>query len=77
MNVKIKKVSNNETIVEVQTRSGIKDLTITKTEFGYSHADFSEWDISDKNYYDLESLVEDLGDQMMGKKSSLNVSYCD
>ncbi|MFB7140797.1 hypothetical protein ACFCYN_14180 [Gottfriedia sp. NPDC056225] len=77
MNVTIRKVSEEQTIIEVQTRNGIKELPITKTEFGYSYPDFAEWDISDKNYYDLEELVDNLGDKLMGKSSSLNISYGD
>jgi hypothetical protein len=77
MKVTIRKASDNETIIEVQTRNGIKDLVLTKTEHGYSYKDFSDWDISDDNYYDLEDLVDNLGHKMMGNKSSLNVSYAD
>jgi hypothetical protein len=77
MNVTIRNVSDNETIIEVQTRNGIKDLVLTKTTHGYSYKDFTDWDISDDNYYDLEELVDNLGRKMMGKRSSLNVSYMD
>jgi hypothetical protein len=77
MNVTVRKVSENETIIEVQTRNGIKDLSVTKTQFGYSYKDFTDWDISDDEYYALEDLVDNIGDKLLGNKSPLNISYSD
>lgn len=75
MNVDVRKISDEQTIIKVQTNNGIKDLTINKTEFGWSYTDFAEWDISDEQYYDLEELVDNIGNEINGKRSSLNVTY--
>lgn len=74
MNVKVKKISFEESVLEVETRSGVKNLVITKTELGHSYNDFAEWDITDEQYYDLEELVDNVISQMSGK-NSLNVTW--
>lgn len=74
MNVNVKKIEKDESIIEVETRSEVKELVIERTEYGHRYKDFGEWDISDNQYDDLEELVDSITDQMSGK-SSLNVSY--
>ncbi|MGR6115868.1 hypothetical protein ACTHHL_04655 [Aeribacillus composti] len=74
MNVTIKKISFEESILEVETKSGIKELVINKTGSGYSYKDFAEWDITDEQYYALEDLVDDVINLMSGH-SELNVFY--
>ena len=74
MNVKVKKISIEESILEVETISGIKELVISKTKHGHSYDDFSEWDITDKQYYELEDLVGDVIARMSGH-SELNVFW--
>lgn len=74
MNVKVKKVSLEQSIIEVATRSGVKELVINKTPHGHSYNDFAEWDITDQQYYDLEELVDNVMEQMKGN-SSLNVEW--
>lgn len=75
LDVKIKKVSFEESIIEVETKSGTKTLTIEKTAVGHAYEDFTDWDISDRQYYDLEELVDSVIDRMRGNSSSLNVSW--
>lgn len=74
MNVKVKKVSFDESILEVYTKSGIKTLVINKTQYGHSYEDFSEWDITDEQYYALEDLVDNVVERMRGQ-NKLNVSW--
>lgn len=74
MNVKVKKISFEESILEVETKSGIKQLVISKTELGHSYEDFAEWDITDEQYYALEDLVDDVINRMSGH-SELNVFW--
>lgn len=66
MNVKVVKVSENESILEINTISGTKTLTINKSQYGHSYDDFSEWDITDSQYYDLEKLVDNVIEKMSG-----------
>jgi hypothetical protein len=75
MKVIVKKVNSNQSVIEVQTRSGVKELVISKTPNGHSYDDFGEWGISDSQYYDLEKLVDDVMDRMMGVSSSLDIYY--
>jgi len=75
MNVTVRNVSEEKTILEVQTQNGIKELVVKKTEHGYSYTDFSDWPISDDNYYDLEDFVDNLGKKWIGETSSLRISY--
>lgn len=74
MNVKVKKVSFEESILEVETRSGVKELIISKTEYGHSYEDFAEWNITDNQYYELEELVDNVITKMSGH-SELNVFW--
>lgn len=74
MEVRVKKVSAEESILEVETESGVKDLVITKTDFGHSYEDFAEWDITDEQYYALEELVDNVIDRMRGL-GNLNVVW--
>lgn len=74
MNVIVKKVTFDESILEVQTKSGIKTLVVNKTQYGHSYDDFSEWDITDKQYYELEDLIDIVIDEMRWK-NKLNVSW--
>jgi hypothetical protein len=74
MEVRVKKVSAEESTLEVETESGVKDLVITKTDFGHSYEDFAEWDITDEQYYALEELVDNVIDRMRGL-GNLNVVW--
>lgn len=74
MEVRVKKVSAEESTLEVETESGVKDLVITKTDFGHSYEDFAEWDITDEQYYALEELVDYVIDRMRGL-GNLNVVW--
>ena len=74
MNVKVKKISIEESILEVETISGIKELVISKTKYGHSYDDFGKWDITDKQYYELEELV-DYVIARMSDDSELNVFW--
>lgn len=74
MNVRVKKISFEESILEVETKSGIKELVINKTDLGHSYEDFAEWDITDEQYYALEDLVDDVINRMSGN-SELNVFW--
>jgi hypothetical protein len=64
MKVTVKKLTKEQLLLEIETRSGNKELKIKKNEFGYSYTDFSEWDISDNQYYKLEELVDGIIDRM-------------
>jgi hypothetical protein len=64
MKVTVKKLTKEQSLLEVKTGSGIKLLEINKTEHGYSYDDFAEWDISDNQYYKLEELVDGIIDRM-------------
>lgn len=76
LNVKVKKLTPSESVIEVETRSGVKELVINETEIGYSYNNFSDWDITDKNYYDLEHLVNNvIINRMRYNENSLNVSW--
>lgn len=74
MNVKVKKMSFEESILEVETRSGVKELVIKKEELGHSYSDFADWDITDNQYYELENFLDDLIEKMSGR-SELSVSW--
>ena len=74
MKVVVKNVNSNQSVIEVQTKSEVKELVISKTPHGYSYDDFGEWEITDKQYYDLEELVDSVMDKMSGG-SSLDISY--
>ncbi|MEK4283239.1 hypothetical protein [Ureibacillus sp. FSL K6-0165] len=74
MNVKVKKVSFDESVLEIYTKSGIKTLKITKTQYGHSYEDFAKWDITDEQYYALEELVNNIIERMKNN-SVLNVSW--
>lgn len=74
MNVKVKKLSFEQSVIEVETRSGIKELIINKTGVGHAYEDFAEWDITDNQYYDLEDLVDDVI-KRMDSGTSLNVIW--
>lgn len=76
LNVKVKKLTPSESVIEVETRSGVKELIINETEIGYSYNNFSEWDITDKNYYDLLHLINNvIINRMRYNENSLNVSW--
>ncbi|MEJ9331135.1 hypothetical protein [Bacillus licheniformis] len=75
MDVKVKKLTEDESILEVHTYCGAKDIVISKTRFGYSHDDFSGWAMSDQNYEDLENLIEEVWERMDGRSSSLIVDW--
>lgn len=40
------------------------ELVIEKTEHGHAYADFSEWDITDDEYYFLDDQIGSYIDQM-------------
>ncbi|WP_405101626.1 hypothetical protein [Oceanobacillus sp. FSL H7-0719] len=56
LNVKVKILTHERSVIEVETRGGSKEIFIDKTNFGHAWDDFAEFDISDENYYDLENL---------------------
>jgi hypothetical protein len=66
MKVIVKKLTKEQTLLEVETRNGIKLLDINKTAYGYSYKDFTEWDITDNQYYQLEELIDNIIDRMKG-----------
>lgn len=74
MNVNVKEVSFEKSILEVETKSGVKELVISKTAHGHSYEDFAEWDITDNQYYELEELVDSVITKMSGH-SELNVFW--
>lgn len=67
MNVIVKKISFDESILEVYTKNGIKTLVVNKTQYGHSYEDFAEWDITDEQYYALEDLIDYVIDEMRWK----------
>ncbi|ARC72551.1 MULTISPECIES: hypothetical protein [Bacillus] len=75
MKVRVKELNEDKAILEVHTTSGIKELVVSRTQFGHSYDDFSSWDISDQNYYDLEDLVDNVIARMSGTASSLEVEW--
>lgn len=66
MRIIVKKLTKEQSLLEAETRSGIKLLKINKTPHGYSYNDFADWDISDNQYYQLEELVDGIIDMMQG-----------
>lgn len=74
MKVVVKELNSNKCLIEVSSKSGLKELEILKTDMGHSYEDFAEWDITDDEYYELERLVDDLMKQMSGN-SSLDISF--
>jgi len=74
MKTTIKKINELQSIIEVETKSGVMTLEINKTRAGHSYNDFAEWDITDMQYYNLEKLVDDIIDKMKGD-NVLEVSY--
>lgn len=76
MKVIVKEVTFDKSVIEVETKSGTKQLVISRTPYGHSYEDFAEWDISDKQYYDLEELVDSVTDRMSGS-SSLDIEWED
>jgi hypothetical protein len=74
MKVVVKELTKEQSLLEVETKSGIKKLKIKKTKFGHSYDDFSDWDITDNQYYKLEELVDSIIERMEGYED-LEVIY--
>jgi hypothetical protein len=74
MKVVVKELTKEQSLLEVETKSGIKKLKIKKTEFGHSYDDFSDWDITNNQYYKLEELVDSIIEKMEGYED-LEVIY--
>ena len=74
MDVQVIELSNEQAILNVETKTEAKVLVISKTEHGHSYDDFADWEITDKQYYDLEELVDSVIEKMEGR-SSLNVKW--
>lgn len=74
MDVKVEKITEEESVLKVKTNSGTKKITINKLPHGYSYDDFAEWDITDEQYYALEDLVDNITEKMRGR-SPLNVDW--
>jgi len=66
MRVIVKKLTKEQSLLEVETGSGVKVLEINKESFGYSYDDFAEWDITDNQYYQLQELVDNIINRMKG-----------
>lgn len=71
MKVKVIERTDNEIELKVETHIGFKELVIEKLEFGYSHRDFSNWEMTKQNHKDLESLVDKLGEELHGNYYSI------
>jgi len=74
MKVTIKKLNELQSIIEVETNSGVMTLEINRTQTGHSYNGFERWGITDNQYYHLEELVDDVIDKMKGD-NDLEVSY--
>ncbi len=70
MNVNVKKLTKEQSVLEVFKGNQKFDLTIDKTQLGHSYDDFSDWPITDSEYYDLEEFVDSIIKQMEGKNHS-------
>ncbi|WP_079516575.1 hypothetical protein [Rossellomorea marisflavi] len=60
----VKKISEQQAIIEFHTNTGTKVLEINATNYGYTHEDFTDWDISDEEYYTMEDVVSRIADAM-------------
>lgn len=60
----VKKLETEHSIIEFYTRNGVMSLEINDSKYGYSYEDYSDWDISDEEYYKIENLVDSIIDQM-------------
>lgn len=74
MKIVVKKLTKEESVIEVETRAGIKTLTIQETQYGHSYDDFAKWDITDDQYYQFEEFVDGIMKKMSGK-DNLEVTY--
>lgn len=61
----LKKLHFLESILEVTSANGkVYWLAISRTDHGHSYTDFTEWDITDKECFDLEDEVESIVNRM-------------
>jgi hypothetical protein len=60
----VKKMLQDQSIIEFHTATGTKKLEINATTYGYSYEDFSQWNISDEEYYRIEEVVDRIIDEM-------------
>jgi len=74
MQVVVKKLTKEESVIEVETKTGIKTLTIQETQFGHSYDFFADWVITDDQYNQLEEFVDGIIKKMSGK-DNLEVTY--
>lgn len=66
LKVKVKKVTPEMSELVVTSGEWEKGIEIKKTEYGHSYTDFTDWDITDEEYYNLEELVDDVIRKMVG-----------
>ena len=60
----VKKLEEEQSIIDFHTETGVKKLEINVTDHGYSYKDFSEWDITDDEYCKIEEIVDKIIDKM-------------
>ncbi|MGD7046982.1 hypothetical protein FZC83_01970 [Rossellomorea marisflavi] len=54
----LKKLDGQQSLIEFQTSGGVNVLEINATEYGYTYEDFTNWDITDDEYYDSEDETQ-------------------
>lgn len=65
MEIYLKEMNPLEATLEITNSKGKGfTLVIERTEYGHSHEDFTEWDITDKEYYFLEDRVDNYIEEM-------------
>lgn len=65
MKATIKRMDEEILVIDFHTKNGVRTLEINATDTGYRHEDFSNWDITDDEYYKIEEMVDNIGDMWM------------
>lgn len=65
MKITVKEMGFLKAVLELTSSKGKKfELVIEKTENGHAYEDFSEWDITDDEYYFLDDQMDSYVNQM-------------
>lgn len=77
LKVIVREIAKELSTIEVQFKDGLKEISITRTERGHTYTPFNEWEITNEEYYALETLVLHLIFRMnhLVKESTLDITW--
>jgi translation elongation factor P/translation initiation factor 5A len=74
MKVTVNKIDSKSTLVEVHTATGIEEIKVERTDYGYSYTDYSDFNITENEYYALEEFMDNLTSTIR-KEHLLDIEY--